>query len=339
MPEAWQFRPQMMRWSLRSWSRNLFDACGEVEALLPEQIQNPLTQQQSYEQILKRHLEAYRLGRLGGVESGVYESNGTTRPYGHILPTDLKWLNILEPFRLEVKEYQVANGLSLHRYFHHLNSSQAFTFNLFIPLFQHAPEALAAALQTRALKTLQLEYCADPVERTQVDVLWTIDEATQVYCEVKLSESEFGSTDGLGRHQRKLEETYRPMLGKHVSEAIWEANGAIFFKFYQVYRNLWLAARPGRDTDQVRFLLPRANIALSTQLSEALDFVRAGLRSRTQILYIEDVLRQIARLPQTAWYGGMLEEKYVPASDLRSEPFPAQTARTTPKDVDEVAAN
>ena len=293
-----------------------------------------MTQQPSYEQILKRHLEGYRLGRLGGVESGVYERNGTTRPYGHILPADLKWLNILEPFRLEVKEYQVTNGLSLHRYFHHLNSSQAFAFNLFIPLFHHAPATLAVALQTRAMQALHLEHCADPLERTQVDVLWTTDDATQVYCEVKLSELGFGSSDGLGRHQRKLEEIYRPVLQGHVSETIWEANGAIFFKFYQVYRNLWLAARPGRDTDQVRFLLPRANLVLRDQLSEAIEFVHAGLRSRTQILHIEEVLRHIAERPETAWYGRMLEEKYVPGSDLRADPFPAQAGKTPPEEVE-----
>ena len=282
-----------------------------------------MTQQQSYEQMLKRHLESYRLGRLGGVKSGELTSNGTTRPYGHILPTDLKWLNILEPFRHEIMEYQVGRGVSLQPHFHHLNSSQAFVFNLFIPLFQHGPVALAAALRTRSMQQLHLDYCADPAERTQVDVLWMLDEATCVYCDVKLSEAEFGSADGLGRYQRMLEETYRPILENQLDAAVWESNGALFFKFYQVYRNLWLAARPGHGTDQVRFLLPQANTALTGQLAEALDLVRAGLRSRVQVLYVEEVLRQLAERPETAWYGRMLEEKYVPGSDLQAEPFPA----------------
>ena len=281
-----------------------------------------LSQQQSYEQMFKRHLESYRLGRLGGVKSGELTSNGTTRPYGHILPTDLKWLNILEPFRHEIMEYQLGRSLSLHQYFHHLNSPQAFIFNLFIPLSQHGPVALADALRTRPIQQLHLDHCADPEERTQVDVLWTLDEATCVYCDVKLSEAEFESADGLGRYQRKLEETYRPVLENHLDASAWESNGALFFKFYQIYRNIWLAARPGRTSDQVRFLLPRANTALGLQLSEALDLVRAGLRSRIQILYVEDVLRHLSERPETAWYGRMLEEKYVPGSDLQAEPFP-----------------
>jgi hypothetical protein len=285
-----------------------------------------LTQQQSYEQMLKRHLESYRLGRLGGVKSGELVSNGTTRPYGHILPTDLKWLNILEPFRHEIMEYQVAAGLSLQQYFHHLNSSQALAFNLFIPFFQHARVALATALRTRPIQELHLEYCADPEERTQVDVLWTFDDGTCVYCDAKLSETTFGSVDGLGRYRRKLEETYRPVLEGQLAPAVWEDNGALFFKFYQVYLNLWLAARPGHNADQVRFLLPQANTTLTDQLSEALELVRAGMRSRVQVIYLENVIRHLAERPETAWYGRMLEEKYVPASDLQAEPFPAPIA-------------
>src|SRR5436309_1087661 len=91
---------------------------------------------------------------------------GVASPVG----AGLQWLNILEPFRAEVMQYQTSNALRLHPYFHHLNSSQAFAFNLFIPLFQHAPEKLAKVLSTPAVTSLQLEQCADPDERTQIDV-------------------------------------------------------------------------------------------------------------------------------------------------------------------------
>jgi hypothetical protein len=282
---------------------------------------SPLSQQ-SYDKTLKSHLDDYRRGRLGGVESGMFEKNGVERPYGHILPKDLQWLNILEPFRLEVMQYQAANSLRLHRYFHHLNSSQAFAFNLFIPLAQHAPQKLAAALKTPAVLCLQLEQCVEPLERTQVDAHWMTDDSSCVYCEVKLSESEFGTTDGTGRHSRKLEETYRPVLEGRVSDQLWEDKGARFYQFYQVYRNLWLAARNGHETDQVRFLLPAANTALVAQLNEALTLVGSALRSRTRIIYVEEVLRQLAESPDTAWYGRLLEEKYVPTSQPRTGPFP-----------------
>jgi hypothetical protein len=118
--------------------RGLFEApiVGEIDPL----------SQQSYDKILESHLDDYRRGRLSRIESGVFVKNGVERPYGHILPADLKWLNILEPFRSEVMQYQIANSLRLHRDFHHLNSSQAFAFNLFIPLSQHALQKLATVL-------------------------------------------------------------------------------------------------------------------------------------------------------------------------------------------------
>jgi hypothetical protein len=276
---------------------------------------------QSYEKTFKAHLDEYRRGRLGGVESGMFLANGVERPYGHILPTKLQWLNILEPFRAEVMHYQSSCSLRLHRYFHHLSSSQAFAFNLFIPLFQHAPLMLAAALNTPAVLSLQLEQCADPDERTQVDVQWMTDESTCVYCEVELSEAEFGTADGMGRHPRKLEETYRPVLERYVSTQLWDDKGERFYQFYQVYRNLWLAARSGHETDEVRFLLPRANETLVEKLHEALSLVGPALKSRTRIVYVEDVLRHLARSVETAWYGRLLEEKYVPSSQPDTGPF------------------
>jgi hypothetical protein len=278
--------------------------------------------QQNYDKTLKAHLDEYRRGRLGGVESGVLEKNGVERPYGHILPADLKWLNILEPFRAEVMAYQSTNGLRLQRYFHHLNSAQAFAFNLLIPLAQHAPEKLALILNTPAITALQLEQCADPDERTPVDVQWMTDTSASVYCEVKLSETEFGTTDPTGRHPRRVEETYRPVLERYVSSALWEDKGALFYQFFQVYKNLWLAARSGHESDEVRFLLPVANSTLIEQLQEALNFVGPAIRSRVRILHVEDVLRKLAESPETAWYGRLLEEKYVPTSQPRTGPFP-----------------
>jgi hypothetical protein len=89
-----------------------------------------------------------------------------------------------------------------------------------------------------------------------------------------------------------------------------------------VYRNLWLAARNGHENDQVRFLLPAANTTLITQLNEALVFAGPELLSRTRIIHVEEVLRQLAETAETACYGRLLEEKYVPTSQPRTGPFP-----------------
>jgi hypothetical protein len=166
-----------------------------------------------------------------------------------------------------------------------------------------------------------LEQSADPDERTLIDVQWMLDDRSCVYCEVKLSESEFGTTEGAGRHSRKLEETYRPVLERYVSEQIWDDKGARFYQFQEVYQHLWLAARSGHETDEVRFMLPRANDTLIEQYHEAMGLVGPALKSRTRLIYVEEVLRQLARSHDTAWYGRLLEEKYVPTSQPDAGPF------------------
>lgn len=80
----------------------------------------------TYAKELHRHLSAYKASRLGVKEAGVFTHKGKDIRYGHILPKDLRWLNILEPFRAEIREYvEVHPEVRLHKYFHHLNSSQA----------------------------------------------------------------------------------------------------------------------------------------------------------------------------------------------------------------------
>ena len=85
----------------------------------------------TYQQILQRHLATYKATRLGVKEAGTFVHNGRELHYAHILPKDLRWLNVLEPIRAEVREYiELHRDLKLHKYFHHLNSSQAFAFSV-----------------------------------------------------------------------------------------------------------------------------------------------------------------------------------------------------------------
>ena len=78
-----------------------------------------------YNEALQQHLTRYKQDRLGIREDGNYKG----KPYGHILPQALRYLNILEPIRHELQRYlQDHPQVKLHQFFHHLNSSQAFSF-------------------------------------------------------------------------------------------------------------------------------------------------------------------------------------------------------------------
>lgn len=110
---------------------------------------------QTYQSRITQHLTRYRRNRLGIVQAGTFRHNGVDRSYGHILPRELRWLNIPEPFRAEVRDYAVKRRIALHRYFHHLNSSQALALSLFLPLssdFETGPERrLGAPISSRWL--------------------------------------------------------------------------------------------------------------------------------------------------------------------------------------------
>src|SRR5438094_9661392 len=99
-----------------------------------------------YQATLQEHLARYAKRRLGIFEQGTYRG----RPYSHVLPSGLRFLNLLESIRAELQDYLRAHpSITPHPDFHHLNSSQAFAFNLFYPFFAAGGDqarALSAAL-------------------------------------------------------------------------------------------------------------------------------------------------------------------------------------------------
>jgi hypothetical protein len=85
--------------------------------------------------------------------------------------------------------------------------------------------------------------------------LWVTDTGTTTFCEVKLSEPDFGKATDDDRHRNKLAKIYRPGLERHVNATLLE-EGA-FFEAYQVLRNVWHMLRV--EHSYLLFLLPRAN--------------------------------------------------------------------------------
>ena len=129
----------------------------------------------AYQKRLEQHLSRYRRDRLGVSHCGTFRHKGVDRPYGHILPRDLRWLNIPEPFRSEVRGYvSREERIQLHRYFHHLNSSQAFALSLFYPYLTLATNSLATALGVESIERWSFEEVPDPDEGTNVDVFLVV---------------------------------------------------------------------------------------------------------------------------------------------------------------------
>ena len=248
----------------------------------------------TYSKTLQKHLTQYKHDRLGVKEAGVYLHQGKEIRCGHILPTELKWLSLLESHRSEIRAYLAAHReIKLHKYFHHLNSSQAFALNLFYPYFEGGEKASAAlqrAMGTSGkLKKWIPEWVPDAEEGTNVDVSWQNERGGWTYCEVKLSEQEFGKATHDRRHLDKLSRIYAPILTQFCPSSMLEPEQ--FFKNYQILRNIWLAAREPKAS--VIFLLPAANTKLWESLDDVVESMAPSLRDRIYRVPIEQTLMDL----------------------------------------------
>jgi hypothetical protein len=271
----------------------------------------------NYSEQLLKQLTEYKRTRLGISEDGIYARN--SRKYPHILPESQKWLNILEPFRSpNIQQYLEANRrIKLHGGFSHLNSSQAFAFNLFIPFFlEQIPGPLMDALGVSPDVTRwKPEYVPERKEGTNIDMAWWAPDGVPTYCEVKLTEREFGPAqkrkpEYLEKYTGKMAEFYVPDLVGKCPERFLEPK--FFLDNYQIFRNIWFAAKDNKAT--VVFLMPKSNIRLWEQLDPIRSELNLSLKSRIRKIAIEDVLSALSAVSSPDWVAGharRLQEKYL----------------------------
>ena len=211
--------------------------------------------------------------------------------------------------------FLTAHPQKRHRYFHHLNSSQAFAFNLFFPYFSGGPEPASALLRALGHEGVLAEWEPEAVpvadEETNVDVLWATTDGVRTFCEVKLSEPDFGKALEDDRHRAKLADIYSGTLAGHLEPARLEPRA--FFDAYQFNRNVWHMART--DGSHLIFLLPRANAGLWGLLQRLLSGVIPGTRERISAIAIEDVIAKLStdnRCPEKLReYARIPKQKYM----------------------------
>jgi len=268
----------------------------------------------SYQNNLKQHLVEFKRRELGIEESGIFHHRGRVLEPPHILPLARASANLFEEAAPLANEFLAANPGTRHRYFHHLNSSQAFAFNLFFPYFSGEPAGACALLraigQTGMLVAWEPEAVPAPYEGSNIDVSWTTTDGVQTFCEVKLSEVEFGKTTDDAHHRSKLSGIYRKVLAHHLEPSRLEPQA--FFTAYQFNRNLWHMARV--EHSRLVFLLPRSNTRLWQALQRLLSGVAPGTRGRIAVAASEDVIGKLCadqECPDTMRaYADKLRRKY-----------------------------
>lgn len=271
----------------------------------------------AYSERLQAHLARYKATRLGVDEDGVWTRTG--RAYPHILPTGQLELNILPEFREAFWAYARAQGVRLHRDFHHLTSSQAFTFNLFFPFFAPGgnPHALLAALDLPigSIAHWGFEAVLDRDEGSNFDVHWVYADGGSVVCEVKLSEGGFGAARKDAAHIEKRDSVYRERLAGKVDPSVVDDD--TFFVNYQVVRNVAFAD-PGTNRHAV-FVLPRDNAGLRTTLEAFIGgVVSPSVRSFVHVAFLEDILQRLTpAIVKTTELQAIVRElraKYLPSA-------------------------
>ena len=275
---------------------------------------------ETYAECMKAHLAKYKIERIGVLEDGFWSNNG--KPYAHILPERLHRLNILESIRREFWQFFAlhASTLALHKDFHHLNSSQAFAFNLFFPWagLDCASGPLLAALKIEpcAVREWTFEFMPEEAEGTVVDLYAELDGGARLLIEVKLTESGFGGCDPNGTHQKKLLETYSSRLKAKVTEGCLDQS--VFFPNYQLFRNV-SHLDIGRG-DTLILLVPRAN---EMTWQQGHGFCDQRLTQTTQqsvkLVAVEDVLSDLSHAEELPCrFRGHLDslcEKYLPITE------------------------
>ena len=248
----------------------------------------------SYQADLKKHLAEYKLQCLGIGEPGLFQYRGRNVQRHHILPLADPSRNLLEEAEPAASAFLAAHPHKRHQYFHHLNSSQAFAFNLFFPYFCGEAESASALLrafgQPGVLSEWEPEAVPAPDEETNIDVCWTTTDGARTFCEVKLSEADFGKAADDPRHRAKLVDIYSGTLAEHLDPGRLEP--AAFFDAYQFNRNVWHMLRA--DRGRLMFLLPRSNAGLWAQLQTLLLGVVPSTGQRISAVAIEDVLANLS---------------------------------------------
>jgi hypothetical protein len=271
----------------------------------------------SYRRRLVEHLTSYREEQLEIPNPGVFRFRDRDVLCGHVLAPSEKWRNLLPSGEGAIRTYLDQHPrIKLHRYFHHLTSSQAFALNLFVPFFEGGPDssrALTRALgQTGQIVEWMPEAVPDADEGTNLDAWWRLDTGLETFCEVKLCEGEFGKCKGDEKHQRKLRSIYEPRLKNFVSKELLADDR--FFANYQILRNLWHLV--GSRNAELIFLMPRANLPLWQQLNALLASLDQSVRDKVKAVSIEELLLDVAAdqacPPQFVDYTRQLQDKYVP---------------------------
>lgn len=250
----------------------------------------------SYAKLVKDHLSKYKEKVLGIEEKGVFKHNGRELRLSHILPKEKESLNIIETYRDQFYSSKYSD-ITYHKFFHHLNSSQAFCINFFFPLISENRDDLICELlelEKDVIKKTQFEYESD-IElsskmNTNFDFFIETKQKRRIYIEVKYTEQEFGIAKPNISHIKKFEKTYKPLLenNRFINDEYKEPEQ--FLKYYQILRNLVHI----NESNIVIFFYPNGNTKIHRESVQAKsEFLSAEGRDKLKLITAEEAYQKM----------------------------------------------
>jgi hypothetical protein len=281
------------------------------------------------------HLGNYRKYVLNISKPGLFAYGSKKYKKDHILPLNNSKLNILGKYRQEFWA-STHSKISFHRYFHHLNSSQALCINLFFPfIHEQVMNFLLSQMGIKGVTTISFsafEFSSDlekthPGQRsTNFDFFLQLGDKGKLYFEIKYTEDGFGRAPLDDSHIAKFEHTYKSLLTGNPYIKLKYQKMSRFLECYQISRNLVHIS----NSADVVFIIPRNNKVIFRQATNARDHIlTASGRKHFHLVFLEDLIPNLVanvKNQKLRDHLGQFKEKYLPKTVYQV----AATARATP---------
>ena len=257
----------------------------------------------TYSENRKKHLKEYASKHNLPV-GGIYNYKGNICHYGHILRYNKGKKNeTIEKYNLfpEGSRKITFDGFipanKIHRFAHHLNSSQVLCYNFFRPMVKddHTPEQkLIELLKEQGIAISENAKCCFEYdgytdykeEGTEFD-FYISDEEIQVFFEIKYTENGFGGATKDDSHKEKFINTYCNMLKDCQCLKNQKVTFEEFCKNYQLYRNV---LRITSNSKYTIFVTARGNTTTYKQLTTFMKNIKESYRKNVIALYWEDLI-------------------------------------------------
>lgn len=202
--------------------------------------------------------------------------------------------NLLNELKFDSLSYN-----KLHRFAHHLSSSQIFCYNFFRPMINegHPNNELCQIFENRGIKisekaNCQFEYGGYklfPDEGTEYDFhIMDCDFNTEVFIEVKYTEARFGRAEKDEKHRKKFKKVYKNMITSCACLKNKEIEEEDFFNHYQLFRNVL------RITDKSKytaFIFPKEHEKLLNEYIQFKEtYINEQYANNVKAWYWEDLM-------------------------------------------------